>query len=123
MKIEQFVEKVLHSRDQVHIWHLQTKSYAEHKALNEYYDKLLDLFDDFIETWMGAYNQRFSASKMILEFKDHNSIDVTNHMKDMKSFLENEARTVITSKNTDLNNILDELLGLVNHISYLLTLS
>jgi hypothetical protein len=40
----QLVSKLLHSRNQVHIFHLQTKSFAEHNALNDYYDGVLDLF-------------------------------------------------------------------------------
>ena len=29
------VSRILHSRSQVHVFHLQTESYAEHKALND----------------------------------------------------------------------------------------
>ena len=32
------VSHLLFSQTQVHIFHLQTKSYAEHKALQDYYD-------------------------------------------------------------------------------------
>jgi DNA-binding MurR/RpiR family transcriptional regulator len=39
---EDFCEMVcqmLHSQTQVHIFHLGTKSYAEHKALQKYYER------------------------------------------------------------------------------------
>lgn len=41
----------------------------------------------------------------------------------MKIFFAKDSRTMLTATDTDLSNILDEMLGLVNHINYLLTLS
>jgi hypothetical protein len=46
----------LHSATQVHIFHLQTTSYAEHKALNKYYDEIVGLTDGLIETFQGKYD-------------------------------------------------------------------
>jgi hypothetical protein len=46
---------ILHSRTQTHTLHLQTKSFAEHKALNDYYDSIGDLFDGLIESYQGKY--------------------------------------------------------------------
>ena len=54
-----FVEMVsllLHSRTQVHTLHLQTKSFAEHSALNGYYDGIGDLVDGIIESYQGKYD-------------------------------------------------------------------
>jgi hypothetical protein len=58
-KTSDFVEMVsmlLHSRTQVHTLHLQTKSYPEHIALNEYYDGIGDLVDGIIESYQGKYD-------------------------------------------------------------------
>lgn len=46
---------LLDIRDNVHIAHLQSKSYAEHIALNELYDNILGLFDSLVESWQGKY--------------------------------------------------------------------
>lgn len=46
---------ILHSRNQAHVFHLQTRSFAEHKALNDYYDGVVDLFDGIIESYQGKY--------------------------------------------------------------------
>lgn len=43
------------SRTMSHMSHLQTKSYAEHKALNEFYDGIVDLVDDLAEAAQGQY--------------------------------------------------------------------
>lgn len=43
------------SRTVTHIQHLKTKSYAEHKALNEFYDEIIDLADGLAEATQGQY--------------------------------------------------------------------
>ena len=49
------VSGILHSRTQIHIYHLQTKSFAVHKALNDYYDGVVDLFDGLVESYQGKH--------------------------------------------------------------------
>ena len=36
-------------------YHLQTKSYAEHMALNAYYDGIVALVDALVESYQGKY--------------------------------------------------------------------
>lgn len=42
-------------RTATHIMHLKTKSFAEHKALNKFYDGIVDLADDLAEATQGQY--------------------------------------------------------------------
>ncbi len=46
--VKRFVTFLFEARQTVHVIHLGTKSYAEHVALNGYYDSLLDLIDEFV---------------------------------------------------------------------------
>jgi hypothetical protein len=39
---------------QIHLYHLQTTSYAEHKATDFWYDGIQPLLDEFFETYQGA---------------------------------------------------------------------
>ena len=43
------------SRDHAHRAHLLTKSYAQHVALGEFYDAVVDLADSLAEVTMGTY--------------------------------------------------------------------
>ena len=43
------------SREQAHRAHLRTKSYAQHVALGEFYDEVVDLADTFAEVAQGTY--------------------------------------------------------------------
>ena len=47
--------QILHSQKQAHIFHLGTKSFAEHMALNGYYGEIDELVDGLIESFQGKY--------------------------------------------------------------------
>jgi hypothetical protein len=97
----------------MHIAHLQTTSFAEHKALNGYYDGILELTDTFSEVYFGR-NKRVEI--IIPESKNMDSI---SHLKEMQSILDSERNNY----SSELQNIVDEMLALVNKTLYLLTLS
>lgn len=47
------VMHLLHSVTNAHILHLQSRSYAEHQALGEFYGAMGDLTDAFVEAYQG----------------------------------------------------------------------
>lgn len=53
-KYTKVVSILFNARTNAHIMHLQTKSYAQHIALNEYYSGVLDLADKFAESAQGT---------------------------------------------------------------------
>ena len=107
-----FLGTLFQSRDMMHIQHLQTTSFAEHKALNAYYDGILELTDTFAEAYFG----RFKRVEIIIpEAKVCSAVD---HMKEMQSMIDSERNNYPS----ELQNIMDEMLGLVDKTLYLLTL-
>lgn len=50
MSMGQFIGTLFQYRDLAHLAHLKTSSYAQHMALNEFYDGLLDQIDTLTET-------------------------------------------------------------------------
>lgn len=53
MEISEFASKSFAFRDQLHMLHLSTKSYSQHKALGSLYDYILGWLDGFLEAWQG----------------------------------------------------------------------
>lgn len=53
-KYTKVVSLLFNARTNAHIAHLQTKSYAQHVALNSLYDGLLDIADKFAESAQGT---------------------------------------------------------------------
>jgi len=54
-KCNDFVGMLFLARDVAHSAHLNTRSYAKHVALNEFYDGIIDLADKFAEAYQGKY--------------------------------------------------------------------
>lgn len=55
MKCAEFVGMLFLARDVTHSVHLNTRSYAKHKALQKFYDNIIDLADGFAETYQGKH--------------------------------------------------------------------
>jgi hypothetical protein len=105
---------ILHSRNQAHVFHLQTKSFAEHKALNDYYDGVVGLFDGIVESYQGKYG-------IIKNFKTFKIEQYRNNKKTISYF---ERLLDIIDENRDsvedsyIQNQIDTVQELVNSTVY-----
>jgi hypothetical protein len=117
IKPEVYLGQFFNSRDIIHLAHLQTTSYAEHQALGSYYDSLLGLVDGMIETYFGCIGKRLNIKIPSAEY-----INPETHLKQFKEYVKKH-RNVLGSDRTDVQNILDEIIALINKTLYLLTLS
>jgi hypothetical protein len=74
----EMVCQILHSQTQIHIFHLGTKSYSEHKALQKYYEGIDVIVDGVIESYQGKYglltnyksfkNQSYKNKNQVLKY-------------------------------------------------------
>ena len=97
--------QLLHSQTQVHIFHLGTKSYSEHKALQGYYEGIDALVDGIIESYQGKYglltnyksykNQSYKNKNQVLKYFTGllNTIEEKRDCCD-DSFIQNQIDTV-----------------------------
>jgi hypothetical protein len=53
--IEEFISRVFSARNAAHLEHWRTKSYAQHQALGEFYDGLVDEIDTLVECYQGNF--------------------------------------------------------------------
>lgn len=51
----ELIQRCFDVRTVAHQLHLKSTSYAQHKALNEFYDAIVGLADDFAEAFQGQY--------------------------------------------------------------------
>jgi hypothetical protein len=107
-----FIGTLLQSRDAMHLAHWKSESLSEHKALNEYYEKILELTDSFVEKYFGR------NGRITIVAPEAKAEKPTTHLKGLRATIEEE-RVHYTS---DLQNIMDEMIGLINETIYLLTL-
>jgi hypothetical protein len=58
----EFVMRCFHARTAAHVLHLKSTSYSEHKALQKFYDNIIDLIDAFAEMYQGEYLMQLNCS-------------------------------------------------------------
>jgi hypothetical protein len=106
---------------EVKLFHWQTPSYAQHQASDKLHATLLPLIDEFMEVYQAKYGRVHSKEpelKFSIKQRDLQSMIefLTRCMKYLNSL---EEKGIIPSKDTDLLNIRDEMVGTINQTIYL----
>lgn len=107
MSCADFVGTLFLARDVTHSVHLNTRSYAKHVALNEFYDSIVDLADKFAE----AYQGRHGLIGPITLMSAKKTTDVIEFLKDSLADIEEMRYKVCEKDDTALQNIIDEIVG------------
>lgn len=107
-KMADFIGMLFLARDVAHSVHLNTRSYAKHKALNEFYDEIVGLADSLAESFQGRHGligpiSLMSAKKTgnILEF-----------LQDQLDEIEKARYEVCKREDTALQNLIDGIVEL-----------
>lgn len=122
MNISSNVNFLLSLQNQMKICHWQTKGIARHEAFGNFYDDLTPLIDKYIEQAMGKYG-RFvldDETKMI-QLSNLSEIDIKGLVNTTREAFVQFTEQLDPS-DTDLLNLRDEFLGLVNKYAYLFTM-
>ena len=108
MKAADFVGHLFLARDVAHSVHLNTRSYAKHKALQEFYEGIVDLADDFAEAYQGRHGLIGPISLQTAK-KGNNIIDF---LQDSLADIEANRFKVCDEKDSAIQNIIDEVVAL-----------
>lgn len=109
-KISDFLSMLFAFRNKLHFLHLETNSYAEHKALDEAYTNILDLIDELAESVQGIYGLQKYKSLSCEE--TGNASDIVMYMYKYVD----EYRSLF--KESWIQNILDEIQQLFAQTNY-----
>ena len=106
----QFISTLFASRTQAHVFHLQTNSFAAHKALNEYYDGIIDLADGIAESIQGKYGIITGYSNIdLLEGNDCN--EVIKYFTALEMYVDRARQTM--PQDSYIQNQVDEVVALI----------
>lgn len=110
------VSMLLHSRNQAHVYHLLTNSYAQHKALGKYYEAITDLLDTYAEAYMGKYGRirKFSVNSRL----NRDPKKSAAYFRTLAARI----RRLKLPRDSYLKNILDEIIAQIRKTQYMLTL-
>ena len=115
--------KLFSFHNAAHSLHLDTQSFAEHKALDELYTSLVGYKDEICEKLMGyAQGKRIGVAKLdpLPVYSPAAAIDLVNQIMKFAKNLEEWAEEM---EYCDIENIAQGLSGEAAKIRYLLTLS
>ena len=106
---------------QIKLYHFSTMKYSTHKTLDDFHEDLSDIVDKLLEVYIGRF------SKQPLEIFEIN-MKATTDISNLLSYLERERDTVrgIRNKtfkgNSEIQNIIDEIIALFDRTIYLFNL-
>jgi DNA-binding ferritin-like protein len=111
-------------RDQVKLYHWQTRSYSRHKATDEVLERLDTNIDKFVEVYMGKYGRPIMKGKMTTTIVQNLSETQATHFikRCIEELLGEVVNGLDAAKDSDLINIRDEMLADLNQLLYLFTL-
>lgn len=108
MKAADFIGHLFLARDVAHSVHLNTRSYAKHKALGSFYDKVIDLADTFAEAYQGRHGL---IGPVTLQTAKKNG-NIVEFLQDSLDEIEANRYKVCDDKDTAIQNIIDEIVAL-----------
>ena len=111
-------------RNQIKLYHWQTYQHARHIATDKYLESLDKHIDYFVEVSMGKYGRpRVTGATATITLKNMTEKTAAIYLKAARTYLQGTFSKTINPKDTDLLNIRDEILGDLNQLAYLFTLS
>ena len=111
----------LQLRDQIKLYHWQTRVYARHIATDTTLEKLEKGIDSFVEVYVGKYGRpRLSGKNASISLQNLTEAGATRMIKAAMKNIQGMYRSI--QMHTDLTNILDDILKELGQLLYLFTL-
>ena len=108
MKACDFVGMLFLARDVAHSVHLNTRSYSKHKALQKFYENIIDRADTFAEAYQGRYGLIGPIALMSAKKTEN----VVAFLEDQLAELEAMRYDVCDKTDSPLQNLIDGIIEL-----------
>jgi DNA-binding ferritin-like protein len=110
-------------REQIKLYHWQTKSYSRHKATDGVIDTLDEHIDKYVEVYMGKYGRpRLTARTNTVKLQNMSEASIVKFIKACINVLTNDLTKGLKPTDTDLLNLRDEMLAELDQLLYLFSL-
>lgn len=108
MTCEVLMGNLFLARDVAHSVHLNTRSYAKHKALNKFYTGIIDLADDLAEAYQGRYGLIGPISLQSAK----KTTNIVEFLQDSLATIEDMRYKAVKKEDSALQNVIDEIVTL-----------
>ena len=122
---EGLLMNLLESYSLARVWHLQTRSHAEHMCFQDYYESIEDSFDSLAEQYQGVMGGEYRIQYLkSLDLAGYEEVDIKLYFH---SLLEDVEEVSVYVRQypilSHLVNLLDEAKSTISKTCYLLSLS
>lgn len=125
MEIENIIHFFFKMTNTVKLYHWSTLKYPRHIASDQLVTGILPLIDQFVEVYIGRYSTRPRPrppnpnNSIKIKIDSYNDADIIGAIENYILFLERRIPEYTTD--TELLNIRDEMLSILNKTLYLFT--
>ena len=105
--------RCFHARDEAHSAHLLTTSYAQHKALQKFYEDIDDLVDGLIESYQGVYGLVEDKPNLTLP-----TVGMVPLLAQLRKWIMENRKGIGKDTDTEFQNDIDGIVTLINATLY-----
>lgn len=117
--VVKFFSKLFESKEMAHVYHLQVKgeegSHAAHKALEDYYEDMLELLDNTIEVYQGQYG--VIEGYDIIDTDDTKTKDFVAYFEEIAEYVK-VSKKCIPEEDTHTHSLIDDIVCLIYKTLY-----
>jgi len=111
-------------REQIKLYHWQTKMYSRHKATDSVIDSLDENIDKYVEVYMGKYGRpKMTSRNNSIKVQNLTETNIVKFIRQCIAVLNTSLVKGLKPFDTDLLSIRDDMLADLNQLLYLFTLS
>jgi len=108
MKACDFVGILFLARDVAHSVHLNTRSYSKHKALQRFYENIIELADNFAEAYQGRHGLMGPISLQSAK----KTTNVIEFLENQLEEIEADRYKICDKDDSVIQNLIDEIVAL-----------
>jgi len=113
----------LHLRDQIKLYHWQTRVYSRHIATDSIIGKLDKSIDSYVEIYIGKYGRpKITGKNSIITIHNLTESGAVRLVNAALKYLQGPLSKTLQPSDTDLMNVRDEMISDLNQLLYLFTL-
>jgi len=112
--INEIVVELFKARDLAHQSHLATSKYSAHKALETFYEEIVELLDKLVETWQGTVGEKIQYDLNYTNILPESDVDRLTKLGQKINLFS----STLAENFSHIKNILDEILDLINQTVY-----
>lgn len=113
----------LHLRDQIKLYHWQTRVYSRHIATDTILEKLDKSIDAYVEIYIGKYGRpKLSGKNSTISVYNLTEAGAVRLVNSAIRYLQGSLSKTLKPSDTDLMSIRDDMIGDLNQLLYLFTL-